>query len=85
MKKTLITSLIISVAATAASAAIIKVTSDITTDTSWSASNEYILTDIIYVRNNATLTIAPGTVVRGEPKSGSTSYDPGALVVTRQG
>ena len=85
MKKLLTFAIASSVAVTAASAALVKVNTDITTDTTWTAANEYILQDIIYVRNNATLTIQPGTVVRGEPKSGGTSYDPGALVVTREG
>lgn len=85
MKKLLTHALAYSVAATAASAAIVKVNSDLTVDTTWSSANEYILQDIIYVRNNATLTIEPGTVVRGEPKSSGGSYDPGTLVVTRQG
>lgn len=85
MKKFITSALAAAVAASAASAAIVKVTSDITTDTNWTSSNEYILTDIIYVRNNATLTIAPGTIVRGEPKSSGGAYDPGTLVVTREG
>lgn len=70
---------------TASEGAIIKVTSDIEGDTTWSSDNEYILTDIIHVRNDATLTIAPGTVVRGEPDSNpnDSTYDPGTLVVTQ--
>lgn len=72
-------------AASSLSAAVIEVTSNITTDTTWTSANEYVLTDIIYVTNNATLTIGPGTIIRGEPRSGATAYDPGTLVVTREG
>lgn len=58
------------------------VTADITTNTTWSSDTTYILTDIIYVDNDATLTIEPGTIIRGEQKA-SGSFDPGSLVVTR--
>lgn len=67
-------------------AAIVQVTADITTDTTWVASNEYVLTKVIYVNNGATLTIPAGTIIRGEMMSdAATSYDPGTLVVTRFG
>jgi hypothetical protein len=85
MKKLITSSLMAGLAAASAQAAIIQVTSDITSDTTWSASNEYILTDIIYVRDGATLTIDPGTIIRGEPSSGNFTFDPGALVVTTTG
>jgi hypothetical protein len=85
MKKFLSSTLAATLAFSVSSAAIIRVTSDVTTDTNWTNNNEYILTDIIYVRNNATLTIQAGTIVRGEPKSSGSSYDPGTLVVTRSG
>ena len=85
MKK-LITSAFLAVFVTAgASAAVIEVTSDITSDTTWTSANDYVLTDIIYVKNGATLTINPGTIIRGEPEDGSAPYTPGALVVTRNG
>lgn len=53
----------------AAHAAIIDVTADITVSETWTANNEYILTKPIYVSDGATLTIEPGTVVRGEPNT----------------
>lgn len=46
---------------------------DITADTTWTANNVYILKGQVFVRN-ATLTIQPGTVVKGELGS--------ALVIT---
>jgi hypothetical protein len=69
------------------------VTSDVTVDTTWgSAANPspIILSEAIFVRDNATLTILPGTIVRGQPRSGpvvpgSVAGTPGALIVTREG
>lgn len=85
MKKLISSTLMAGLAAASAQAAIVQVTSDITTPTTWTASNEYILTDIIYVRDGATLTIEPGTIIRGEPSSGTFTFDPGALVITTTG
>ena len=44
----------------------VNVTANITTDTRWTAGNTYYLRNQIYVKNNATLTIEPGVVVRGD-------------------
>ena len=44
----------------------IQVTGDITTNTTWTANNRYELKNIIFVTNNATLTIEPGTVIMGD-------------------
>jgi hypothetical protein len=48
----------------------------IITNTTWTSNNVYLLNGLIYVSNNATLTIEPGTVIRGV--SGNAS-----LIVTR--
>lgn len=85
MKKIVTTTLIAGLTAAASQAALIQVTSDITTDTTWTNANEYILTDIIYVKDGATLTITPGTIIRGEAPSAPAVYDPGTLVVTTNG
>ena len=42
----------------------VDVTGNITVDTRWTAGNTYYLKSQIYVKNNATLTIEPGVVVR---------------------
>lgn len=42
------------------------VTSNITTNTTWTSGNIYLLSGQIYVTNNATLTIQPGTVIMGD-------------------
>lgn len=49
---------------------------DITTNTTWTSDNVYLLNDgYVYVTNGATLTIQPGTVIRGAGK--------GALIICR--
>lgn len=46
----------------------------------WSASNTYVLEDVVVV-TNGTLRIAPGSIVRGQPQNAAGVYDPGALVI----
>ncbi|CAN1565056.1 Secretion system C-terminal sorting domain [Flavobacteriaceae bacterium] len=57
---------------------VVNVTTDITVNTTWKATKTYYLRSLIYVRNNATLTIEPGTVIKGATTSAGT-----ALVITR--
>jgi len=52
----------------------------ITTNTTWTKNNTYFLEGYVFVTNNATLTIQPGTVVKGRVSSGATAA---ALVITR--
>jgi hypothetical protein len=54
---------------------------DITIDTTWTSDNEYILEGIVYVKD-ATLTIQPGTIIRGQPRTNANTYNPGTLVIT---
>lgn len=56
-------------------ATITTVSADITTNTTWSGVVK--LQNKIYVKNNATLTIAPGTIIRGDKLTQAT------LIVTR--
>ena len=44
----------------------VDVTTNITTDTNWTANNVYYLKSQIYVKNGATLTIAAGTIIRAD-------------------
>ncbi len=81
IKKSAISALL-AIAAIATQAATIQVTENITTDTVWTADNVYVLTDIIYVEPGASITIAPGTLILGEPATAG-AFDPGALVITR--
>ena len=54
-----------------ANAEIIHVTTDVTSDTTWSATNTYLLQTVVYVRNDATLTIEPGAVIKGATDAAS--------------
>lgn len=66
-----------------AQAATIFVNNDIVLSETWTADNEYVLTQPIYVTSGATLTIQAGTVVRGEGQSAPGANDPGTLIVAR--
>lgn len=79
MKRTLVTLITGLALAGATHATDVVVNADITTSTTWTASNVYNLQAQVYVRNGATLTIEPGTVIASSP-----GFD-GALVVTRDG
>lgn len=72
------------------------VSADIASDTTWTCDNIYEIDQIRYVNaasGVATLTIEPGTIIRGEPAVYTVPGDstspivelPGALVVTRNG
>jgi PKD repeat protein len=52
---------------------------EITADTKWYADTIYYLNGYVYVKNNATLTIEPGTIVKGVVGT------KGTLVITRNG
>lgn len=62
-------------------AADVVVTSSITANTTWTKSNVYILDTKIFVENGATLTIEPGTVIKGRAKANPS--DATALVIAR--
>ncbi len=55
----------------------IEVTADVTTSTTWTADKTYTLRKHVFVRDGATLTIEPGTVIQGSRGS--------SLVVTSTG
>ncbi|MFI5320465.1 MAG: hypothetical protein ACHQ6V_12890, partial [Myxococcota bacterium] len=61
---------------------------DITANTTWTGT--IVLQSPVFVKNGATLTITPGTIVRGQPRqalfvAGQTAGSPGALIVTQNG
>lgn len=69
MKKNVLQGLMLAaltVFATIANAANINVTQAITTNTTWTNDNTYTLYGDIIVKNNATLTIQPGTIIKGD-------------------
>lgn len=55
----------------------ITVTGEITADTRWYSNARYFLSGFVYVRNNATLTIDAGTIIKG------VSGTKGALIIER--
>jgi hypothetical protein len=58
---------------------IITVSGEITTNTTWTNDNIYVLSGFVYVEDGATLTIQAGTVIKGDKAS------KGTLIVTRTG
>ncbi|GAB5559622.1 MAG: hypothetical protein SynsKO_12690 [Synoicihabitans sp.] len=69
-----ITSLAVSV-----QAANVDVSGSITADVTWTADNVYELSGYVFVTDGATLTIEPGTVIKGEVSTGAGAA---ALVIT---
>ncbi|GGG31273.1 T9SS C-terminal target domain-containing protein [Hymenobacter glacieicola] len=54
----------------------------ITTNTTWSASNKYLLKGFVYVRSGATLTIEAGTIIKGDKDTkGALIVEPGAKLI----
>lgn len=67
--------------ATSAFAADVQVTDNISVDTTWTADNEYIFGKPIYVVDDATLTIEPGTTIYGFEDFANGTF--GSLIITR--
>ncbi len=61
-------------------AEIITVSGEIAADTTWEAKNIYLLAGKVVVGKGVTLTIEPGTIIKGKPGSGSLAS---ALIVQR--
>ncbi|WKZ66005.1 MAG: hypothetical protein QY325_14700 [Flavobacteriales bacterium] len=57
----------------------VEVTANITTNTTWTSNNKYLLKGFIYVEDGATLTIQPGTIIKGDKPT------KGTLIVKRGG
>lgn len=55
----------------------VEVSGDVTANTTWSSDKIYLLKGNVFVTNNATLTIQPGTIIKGDKAT------KGALVITR--
>jgi hypothetical protein len=54
----------------------------ITTNTTWTANNKYLLKSYVYVRSGATLTIEAGTIIKGDKDSkGALIIEPGAKII----
>jgi hypothetical protein len=59
----------------------VTVSGSITSDTTWVNTKSYLITGVVPVKNNATLTIEPGTIVQGA----AGSQPPSVLLITRNG
>lgn len=57
----------------------ITVSGDITANTSWTKDKFYLLSGFVYVKSGATLTIEPGTIIKGDKNS------KGSLIIERGG
>lgn len=58
------------------------VSKSITENTTWKASNQYLLSGFVYVEAGATLTIEPGTIIKGDKVSkGALFIKPGAKIM----
>jgi hypothetical protein len=72
--------------ATALRAADVVISDDISENTTWTADNTYFLDGLIFVNAGATLTIEPGTVIKGLEQANITTGDgASALIIRRQG
>ena len=63
-------------------AADITVNANVTANTTWTKDNVYHLDGRVFVTNGVTLTIEPGTVIKGKPRA---AQDASALVIARGG
>jgi len=59
----------------------VTISANITTNTTWTAGNTYSLGAPIYVKNNATLTIEPGVVIRGNVAGAGLFITKGAKLI----
>ncbi len=75
--------LIVAIAAPAALfGADLTVNSNITTNTTWTSANTYLIDGRVFVTSGVTLTIQPGTVIKGTSRA---AQDASALVIARGG
>ena len=63
----------------AAKAQVVTVSGEITTNTTWTNDNIYLLNGFVYVEDGATLTIEPGTLIKGDKAT------KGTLIITKTG
>lgn len=82
MKKQLTSLLLSAVALFSANAEEVTVKGGITSNTTWTAENTYLLDGFVFVESGATLTIEAGTVIKGM-ETPSTTDNTSALIVAR--
>ena len=62
-----------------------RITDDISADVTWTSDKEYLLDGLIFVNDGATLTIEPGTVVKGVRDDRITTGDAASALIIRRG
>ncbi len=63
---------------------LLDVSGDVTTNTTWSHVNDYLMKGVIFVKAGATLTIEAGTTIKGDPESRAVLVvQPGAKLVAQ--
>ena len=62
---------------------VVTVSTDITSDVTWTADNLYFIDAPVHVTNGATLTIKPGTVIKGRTTTSGGNTVVGALIIAR--
>lgn len=77
MKKILTTAVLLIAVFSQAFSSIITVSGYISSNQTWTSNNTYRLSGFVYVNNNATLTIQPGTLILGEKST------KGTLIIAR--
>ena len=80
MKSRLLPLLAVLAAPAGLSAADVAVNANITANATWTRDNTYLIDGRVFVTNNATLTIQPGTVIKARPRA---AQDASALVIAR--
>ena len=80
MKKILLSCLAVALGFTSVKAQVpVTVSGEITTNTTWTKNNIYLLNGFVYVEDGATLTIEAGTLIKGDKAT------KGTLIVTKTG
>ena len=79
MKKSFILALLSMFSFAQAQTTVDTIRTDITTNTTWNSGTIYLLEGNRFVKNGATLTIEPGTIIRGDKAS------KGTLIITKNG
>ncbi|NQV71547.1 T9SS C-terminal target domain-containing protein, partial [bacterium] len=63
----------------------VTIKADVTSNTLWTSNNTYLLDGLIFVNEGATLTIEPGTVIKGLEQGSITTGDGASALIVRRG
>ncbi|MVM29241.1 cell shape-determining protein MreB [Spirosoma sp. HMF4905] len=63
---------------------VVSISTAITANQNWTADNIYLLSNFVYVRSGVTVTIAPGTIIKGDKLSkGTLIFEPGSKIMAQ--